>query len=64
MAGLAAPGSPDAATTGLLAATLATIAGVVVAASMGRARLAWHLTLCASLVAVALFLVQGSALVS
>ncbi len=64
MAGLAAPGSPDDATTALLAAALATIAGVVVAAAMGRARLAWHLTLGASLLSVALFLVQGSALVS
>ncbi|MEX0947417.1 MAG: UbiA family prenyltransferase [Acidimicrobiia bacterium] len=64
MAGLAAPGAPDVAATALLVAALAAIAIVAVAASLGHARLAWRLTLCAALLSVGLFLAQGASLVS
>ena len=63
-AALAPPDAPDDAALALLVLVVVVITGLVVAALIGRTRLAWTFTLIAAGLTVALFLVQGASLVS
>jgi 4-hydroxybenzoate polyprenyltransferase len=58
----APPGTPDAPELALLVITLVAVLGVVVAGSVGLARVAWYLTLGVAGLGVVLFLAHGSAL--